>query len=95
MPSVVRLLVSLSIRFRNASNSGRIRSKVQELSSLGAAIPSAGGNVNVTSQGGGSGSGTDDVGVLVWETGQITSGGAGTVTVNGTGGSGSGAGNYG
>ena len=59
----------------------------------GGTITSGGGDVSVTGQGGGSGSGTgtgsdgSDYGVSVQATGEITSGGAGTVTVMGTAGS--------
>ena len=59
----------------------------------GGTITSGGGTVSVTGQGGGSTSGTgtgldgSDYGVDVNATGEITSGGAGTVTVMGTAGS--------
>lgn len=63
--------------------------------SAAATITSAGGNVSVTGQGGGSGASGTNVGVAVEAMGTITSGGTGTVTVSGTGGAASGAQNYG
>lgn len=65
------------------------------MDAVGSAVRSAGGDVSVTGTGGGTGASGSNYGILLQNSGQIVSGGSGSLTVTGNGGRGTGHANYG
>src|SRR5262249_58575044 len=77
-----------TITIMGTGGSGTDGNFAVEVVDAGSLVTSVSGNIQITGQGGTTATGTSNEGVLVQNSGQVTSTGTATITLNGTGGSG-------